>query len=342
MRLIRVPANLSPCDEIALLLEGFWQQSFRNGRPGPAYRAMTGFLLGIRLVERFGAEAVRESGLCPLILHEMPYEARVLSQWCLRAHVCFGQIGYHPMEALVIVFNELYQHIEDNPDLRTLAGEVLSTDQWAASGVGLALWLDDFGRFAQLRTACLGEARSVQDWLTLGLASADVWWDGSATAGIPERADVTASILTAPYGNAVLERIGITRLLTQIKVDGIADEWGGDLDGAVLLAYRTGYQLASSNQDLYASMLAHDAESRNESIEDDLAGLCALYQHYIPSDNPEVWETAIGGAARKFTADNVRVHYLPGFTRAPSVVRAAIDFGLWGGLVARAVEEGMG
>jgi hypothetical protein len=341
MKLIRVPTDISPCDEIALLLEGFWRnQSFPRGRPNPAYQALTGFLLGIRLQERFGSQALRESTLCPVRLHTMPYEAKALSAWCLRAHVCFGQIGYHPMEALVLVFNELYRHIEANPALRTVGGRVLTSEEWAATGVGLALWLDDFGRFAQLREACLEEARSVQDWLTLGLTSVDAWWADAGQHGIPERADVTASILTAPYGDAVLERVGMTHLLTRIKVDGIADEWGGDLDGAVLLAYATGRQLASINQDVYFNLLAHDAESRNETIEEDLAGLRRLYRRYIPSDDHAVWETAIGGAARKFTTENVRVHYLPGFVTAPSIIRAAVDFGFWAGLLAHAVEEG--
>lgn len=341
MKLIRVPADISPCDEIALLLEGFWQQSFRSGRPSPAYRALTGFLLGIRLKERFGSVALRDSTLCPVRLQEMPYEAKALSAWCLGAHVCFGQIGYHPMEAIILVFNELYRRIEANPDLRTVGGQVLTSEEWAASGVSLALWLEDFGRFAQLREACLEEARSVQDWLTLGLASLDTWWRDTSQGGIPERADVTASILTSPYGDVGLERIVMTKLLTQIKVDGIADEWGADLEGAVQLAYQTGKQLASKNQELYHSLLAHDAASRNGTIEEDLNSLRRLYRRYLHSDDPQVWETAIGNAACKFAAKSVRVHYLPDFARAPSIMRAAVDFGFWGGLVAQAVEEGM-
>jgi len=40
----------------------------------------------------------------------------------------------------------------------------------------------------------------------------------------------------------------MTRPLTEIKARGIADEWGGDMDRAVVYAYRTGYQMTEHHR----------------------------------------------------------------------------------------------
>jgi len=77
----------------------------------------------------------------------MPYETKVLSKWSEMARHCIGQPGYHPIEALVILFGEIYSRIEDQPELRTVGGKGYTPGEWASSGVSLALWLRDFGGF---------------------------------------------------------------------------------------------------------------------------------------------------------------------------------------------------
>lgn len=339
MKLLPTPADISHCDEIGLLLEAFWQgRGALSGRLSPAYRAMTGFLLGIRLLERFDSEAIRQSRLCPLDPQAIPYEAKALSGWCLHAQACFGQVGYHAMEALALVFHQLYGQIEADPALRTSGGKVLSSEEWSASAVGLALWIDDVGRFSQLREACLAEARASQDWLTLGLACADVWWPEGTGGEIPPSADVTAALLAAPYGDARGERLQMTRLLTEIKLEGIADGAAqGDLEKAVKIAYRCGHRLVEENRRLYREILVHDADSRDMTVLEDLKELIQLYARYIPTSDPENWESHIGMAALRFSQDHVRIGYLPAIAHTPSVFRAALDFGFWGGLVKRAI-----
>lgn len=49
----------------------------------------------------------------------------------MEARACFGQIGYHPMEALMLLFDSMYAKLEDIPERRTIGEEVFTCEAWA-------------------------------------------------------------------------------------------------------------------------------------------------------------------------------------------------------------------
>jgi len=341
MKRMGVAAEAAACDGIALLLEGIWETPSWKGDPlCPAYRAMTGFLLGIRLLERFGVEAIEDSDLVSIRLPKAPYEAKALSQWSRTLKPCLAQPGYHPMEGLMLAFHHFYRRIEADPSLRCLDGREYTVEEWAANAIALVLWLDEPRLFQTLRTAWLREARVTQDWLTWGLSSLDSWWDPLHRGGVPGQLDLAAVVLSAPYAEASLERLAMARLFTEIKAEGMSTEWGGDLDGSILLAYRKGYELASANRELCHRLLLESAQTRNVSPEKDMAGLLALYRAYLPTDDPDRWEANIAEAARAYTSNAVTIAYLPPAARNPSFLRTAVDFGFWAGMAAWEVGVG--
>jgi hypothetical protein len=215
------PGKLELAGRLGTLLEAFWEhQDGIETKLDPAYRALTAFLLGIRLLEEWGPEFLDAEALCPVTgkLEGLDWGAM-----CMHLEALEQWMGENPkfpaLQRLYKSFRGFYNGDEDRPSHAVRVG----LHREAAGAIRLAAQFQMGDFFPKLRATCLREAARAGDWLTLGLASLDSWWSGSAPFGPPERSTVMATVLATPYQKTPLERLVMSGQLTNLNWDGISD-----------------------------------------------------------------------------------------------------------------------
>jgi hypothetical protein len=325
------PAGMAA--QVGLLLRAFWEhQDGVERMADPGYRALTAFLLGIRLMERWGPEVLASDSLSPLgdvTLDEsmaLMIHLEAISQWA------GDDPDFHVLGRLYRSFQGFFNDPAKKERLADVSPAGLFRNASRAVRFAPSLGM---GRFLPaLLEHCLLEARAAGDWLTLGLVCADNWWSGPGSSGPPIRADVSAIVLTTPYGQTPIERLTMAALLTNLKLEGITNGVFGDLERAVIRGFQAGRNLAQTEPALFRQILGEANADFAATGRNSLGQIADVYVRYIGSADPADWEDGILDAAKRYVPSAVGIPYLPEIAVIPSVLRCAVDFGLWGGLMA--------
>jgi hypothetical protein len=335
----RAPMRMVVCGEdiahrMATWLDAVWiQHDPPEAGHDPAYRAATALLLGVGMRERFGDAALVVDILCGGVDWNGTSTAAVLDPWLERVQACLGQAGFHPMEALYTVCSEHFAWLEKHPELRTIDDRPCSCLAWAAGAIGLPLGGGRDHLLCPLRTACIDQAQAVHDWFSVGLACLDTWLADDGTDGFPEACDVMSVVLATGYLDTPVERRIICKLLDQLIGSGIGNAWRGRLDAVSLTAFNSGRIFAQ--QDVAACRLLF-GEVEADLHRAEVGGIevmHAVFRTCFGSSNHRVWHAGIASAVRAYIKTTIRAHYLPNAYLAPAVLRDAVDYAFWAGVL---------